>query len=109
MSVTINDQIRAMAAAAWPFLEEGGKTAGAYAASEAAKMARTLTTIIDLERSGQIDEAQAAALVEMQKHAAMAVFCAIDGIGCIAAQNAINAALDVVRDLVNEAIGFPLL
>lgn len=109
MKVPIDKLISAMAAAARPSLETGGQEARAYAESESTKMAHTLSTIIDLKLSGQIDEGQAAALVEMQKQAAVAVFCAVAGIGLVAAQNAINAALDAIRNIVNEAIKFPLL
>ncbi|MGA3244400.1 MAG: hypothetical protein ABSE41_07285 [Bacteroidota bacterium] len=80
-----------------------------YAESEAAKMAKTLETVVQLRVAGKIDDQQAQALVEMQKNAMQAVLLAIQGIGLIAAQKAINAALAAVKDIVNKAIGFPLL
>jgi len=38
-----------------------------------------------------------------------AVLLAVEGIGLIAAQNVINAALGAVKEAVNKAIGFALL
>ena len=37
------------------------------------------------------------------------VLLTIEGLGIVAVQNAINAALSVVKDTVNTAIGFTLL
>ena len=37
------------------------------------------------------------------------VLLTIEGLGIVAVQNAINSALDVVKDTVNKAIGFGLI
>jgi len=80
-----------------------------YAETEAEKMAKTLATITELRVANKINDQQAQALLDMQKHAMQVVFLAVEGIGLIAAQNAINAALGAVKDVVNKAIGFALL
>ncbi len=80
-----------------------------YAETEAGKMAATLANITTLRVTNKISDEQAQALLEMQKHSMQAVLLAIEGIGLIAAQNAINAGLGAVKTVVNKAIGFPLL
>ncbi len=80
-----------------------------YAETEAEKMATTLANITELRVTGKINDQQAGALVDMQKHSMQAVLLAVEGIGLIAAQSAINAALAAVKTVVNKAIGFALL
>jgi hypothetical protein len=80
-----------------------------FAKTEALKMAQTLANIASLKAAGKINEAQAAALVDMQKQSMQAVLLAFEGIGLIAAQAAINAALAAVKDTVNKLLGFGLL
>jgi hypothetical protein len=80
-----------------------------YAEGEAKKMAQTLADIARFRAAGQIDDVQARALLDMQKHAMQAVLLTIEGIGLIAAQNAINGALGAVRTVVNKAVGFALI
>ena len=45
----------------------------------------------------------------MQANASQAVLTAVETVGMIAAQDAINAALDVLRAAVNASIGIALL
>jgi len=80
-----------------------------YAKTEAVKMAHTLANIESLKAAGKIGEAQAVALLDMQKQSMQAVLMAVEGIGLIAAQTAINAALAAVKDTVNKLLGFGLL
>ena len=109
MAIPAQELIGAIVGAMKPILKKHWKQAEVFARSEAAKLAQTLELIVELKAAGRIDEQQAKALVEMQKHSMQAVLLAIEGIGLIAAQNAINAAVDAIRDLVNPAIGIPLL
>lgn len=81
----------------------------AYAEAEAKKFAASLATIEGLYVAKEISAAEAALHLDIQKAASRAVLCAIEGIGLLAAEAAINAALAVVRDTVNTAIGFPLI
>jgi hypothetical protein len=45
----------------------------------------------------------------MQKNAMRSVMLAVEGLGIIAVEAAINSALGVVRKTVNTALGWPLL
>jgi len=109
MAFNIDQLIGAMLAAVKPVLVKDWGEAAPYAKTEATKIAHTLANIAELRAANQINDDQAAALLDMQKQASQAVLLAIEGIGLIAAQKAINAALAAVRDVVNGALGFSLL
>lgn len=59
--------------------------------------------------TGELTDAQANILLKMQANASQAVLTAVETVGMIAAQDAINAALDVLRGAVNASIGIALL
>lgn len=86
----------------WPDIKE-------YGEAEAKKMAQSLLMIEALTASGKINEEQAALQLDIQKNASRAVLLTIEGLGILAAEAAINAALDAVRESVNTALGFTLL
>ncbi len=109
MSLSVNDLIGKIVSAIKPILAKYWNDVGDYAEGESAKMAQSLVTIANLKVAGKIDEQQAEALLDMQKHSMQAVLLAVEGIGLIAAQNAINAALDAVKDLVNPIMKFKFL
>jgi hypothetical protein len=80
-----------------------------YLQEEAEKLATTLSMIEAGRLKGDISQGEARALWEMQKHASLAVLAAAEGMGQIAAEQAINVGLAVVRDFVNGKVGFDLL
>ena len=86
----------------WPDVKD-------YATSEAKKTAETLAMIERLWASDQINATQAKALLRMQRNSAQAVLLTIEGLGLLAVEAALNAALKSVRDTVNTALGFALL
>lgn len=92
-----------------PILTKYWGDAAEYAKTESIKMAQTLAHIADLKAGGKIDESQAKALLDMQKQAMQAVLLTVEGIGLVAAQAAINAALLAIKDTVNKVLGFGLL
>lgn len=59
--------------------------------------------------SKRINEDQARALLDMQRHATQAVLLTIEGIGLLAAQRAVAAGLGAVSAVVNGVIGFALV
>lgn len=103
------DLVGPILAAVEPILKKSWGEVREYAETEAKKMADTLANITKLRVEGRINDMQAEALLDMQKHAMQAVLMAVEGIGLIAAQKASNAALDAVKDIVNKAIGFGFL
>lgn len=86
----------------WPEINE-------YGEAESNKLAQTLIMIEALKVSGKINEEQAALHLEIQKNATRTVLLTLEGLGILAVEAAINAALNVVKDTVNTAIGFALL
>lgn len=62
-----------------------------------------------MKLAGELDEEEARLYLDIRKNALRAVVLATEGIGLVAAENAINAALGAVRNAVNKALGFPLL
>ncbi len=86
----------------WPEIKE-------YAETEAKKMAQSFAMIEVLSVSGKINAEQAALHLEIQKNATRTVFLTLEGLGILAAEAAINAALNVVKESVNTALGFVLI
>lgn len=86
----------------WPDIKE-------YGEAEAKKLAQTLVMIEALKESGKINKRQATLHLEIQKNATRTVLLTLEGLGVLAVEGAINAALKVVKDAVNTAVGFALL
>jgi hypothetical protein len=86
----------------WPDIKE-------YGESEAKKLAHTLVMIETLIVSGKINQEQADLHLAIQKNATRSVLLTLEGLGLLAVEAAINAALNVVKESVNTAVGFVLL
>lgn len=86
----------------WPEIKE-------YAESEAKKLAQSLVMIEALKVANKIDADEAALHLSIQKNASRMVLLTIKGLGVLAVEQALNAALDVVKDTVNTALGFTLI
>jgi hypothetical protein len=80
-----------------------------YLQAESEKLAITLRMIVEACATNKISKAEAKILLNQQKVAASAVLTAVEGMSAVAVQAALNAALKVVKDLVNSKTGFPLL
>jgi hypothetical protein len=98
-----------MGAAALPHLRKGGAEAKSYAASEGRKLAETLRMIAEGVKARKITPERAALLLDMQRHASKAVLLAVEGIGILAAERAVNAALGAAKAAVNRVVGFGLI
>jgi len=86
----------------WPAIKD-------FAEAEFEKLAKTFAQIETLKLSGQITEGEASVLFEMQKNTARAVMLTLEGMSLLLVEGAINAALAVVKDTINTALGFALL
>ncbi len=80
-----------------------------YLKTEGEKLASTLAMIASGVASGDISKDEAALLLNQQKVAATAVLTSAQGMSLMAAQNAVNAVLAAVANLVNGKVGFALL
>lgn len=86
----------------WPDVKE-------YAETEARKLAENFAMIERMKLSGEITEQQAKLHHDIQKNASRAVLLAVEGLGLIAVEQALNAAMNVLRETVNGALDFALL
>lgn len=86
----------------WPVIKD-------FAEPEFEKLAKTFAQIEVLKLGGRINEAEASVLFEMQKNTARAVMITLEGMSLLLVEQAINAALAVVKDAINTALGFVLL
>ena len=96
-----------MLAAALPILKTHAKDAESFASVEFKKIAQTITSIEEMLLVGQINQQQADLLLDMQKSASRSVLLTVKGLALLTAEEAINAALNVVRGVVNAAVKFP--
>lgn len=80
-----------------------------YAESEAKIFAERFVVIAKLRAAGAISEKRAKSHVEFQKEAWETVLLAVAGLNQLLIEEALNAALDSVKELVNPAVGFALL
>lgn len=80
-----------------------------YAEEELEKLAKTLSEIGQLRVSRQISEGEASVLLEMQKNTARTVMLTLEGMGLIMVEEAINAALSIISEVINGALGFQLV
>jgi hypothetical protein len=90
-------------------LEADWKTVQPYAETQFKKIAQQIVDIEARLAAGTIDQAQASLLLDMQKNASRAALLTVEGIGLLAAQDAINSALGAVSTAVNGVLKFPLL
>lgn len=109
MALKVDDLVTAILGAMRPVLKKHWEGAKSFVETESRAMAQTLQDIAELLAEGKITREQAKILAEMQAGSMRAVLLAVDGIGAIAAQRAISAAVDAVRDRVNGVAGFALL
>ncbi|HRN62218.1 MAG TPA: hypothetical protein PK743_06705 [Luteimonas sp.] len=86
----------------WPDIRDYGDV-------EAKKLAQTLVMIEALIVSGKINEEQARLHLDIQRNATRMVLLTLEGLGILAVEEAINAALAVVRDTINTSLGFDLI
>ncbi|MDE3251875.1 MAG: hypothetical protein KGO92_03650 [Bacteroidota bacterium] len=101
--------IQDMLTAARDSLTSHWKEAAPYAEKEMNAFAENIRLIAKLKLEGKISLEQAKLHVEIQKNAMRIVLLTIEGLGILAVEAAINAAIDAVRTTVNKAIGWTLL
>lgn len=109
MKLNVENLVAEMCKAASGVLKSRWPKAKDYAQSEFTKLVQEAIHIAELRTQGKISEMDAQFLMELQRNAARVVLLTIQGLGIIAVQNAINAALAVVRDTINSAVGVTLL
>ncbi|HMJ56731.1 MAG TPA: hypothetical protein VK540_31900 [Polyangiaceae bacterium] len=109
MAIDVQALATTMFQAAWKVLKEKAPDVEGYAEGEFKKIALTIATIEAARLRGQIAPQQASLLFDMQKSATRSVLLCSSGMELLAAEAAVNAALDAARPVINGAIGFALV
>ncbi len=109
VSLKLRDILAPMVAAAKASLSADWANVRDYAKPEFKQLAQTLVDITKLAAHQKISAAEAKSVLNIHKNTALMVMLTVEGLGVIAGENAINAALKAVRDTVNKALPFKLL
>lgn len=82
----------------WPAVRD-------YAESEFRKFLLQSDHIKKLKAEGKINQDEARFLMNLQANAMKAVLLTVEGLGMLAVEAAVNAAIDSIKDVINIAIG----
>jgi hypothetical protein len=107
MAFNIDEMAASMSLAALNVLQD--KYPRTFAEAEFRKLGETIVAIDTAKLRGEVNEEEAKLLFNMQTDSMRAVLLAVEGIGMIQAEQAINEALAVVRDAINAAVGWRLV
>ena len=107
--IDLSDLVASMLRAAGDSLKDKWPESKDYAESEFKKIGETIIFISQEVLAGRMSEGKAKLHFEMQKNSSKMVLLTLEGLGLLAVEAVINAALKVVTDTVNSAIGFALL
>ncbi|MBV9961306.1 MAG: hypothetical protein JO072_03595 [Parafilimonas sp.] len=109
MALDINSILTDMLNAAKTSLGDSWKDVKDVATASFKNLAQTLAEIEQMRLAGTITSEKAILMLDMQKQAVIIAIATEEALGLVAAQNALNAALDVIKKVVNTTIGFVLL
>lgn len=107
--IDFNKLITDMLGAAKNVLTDYWEETSPYAKNEFKAFANNVALIAALKLEGKINEEQARLYMELQKSSMRTVLLTIKGLGILAVEAAINAALDIARGVVNTALGWTIL
>jgi len=97
--------LKKMLAAAGGVLQERWPRVKDYAEIEFRKLLIQAEHIKKLKFEKKITKDEARLLMDLQRNAMRSVLLTLEGLGILTVEAATNAALDVVRDAVNTAVG----
>jgi hypothetical protein len=109
MALDAQDIITTMMAAAQKVLSKEWPKIQDSVASETKIFAERLVTIERLRLAGTISESRAKSHIEFQKESWETFLLSAEGLSQLMVEEALNAALNAVKDIVNTALKFPLL
>lgn len=107
--INVSELVKNMLKAAEGALKEKWPDAKYYAESEFKKIGESIVFIQKEVLAGRMTEDRARLHMEIQKNAVRMVLLTIEGLGILAVEAAINAALAVLKETVNTALDFALL
>jgi len=109
MALNTNELLEQMTKALKDNLSEHWPAIRDLATSEVKKLAQNMADIEAMKIAGTISEEQARLQLNIQKNSLKTVLLTEKGLGLLAVEAAINAALGVVSAAVNKAIGWSIL
>lgn len=109
MALDIDTLLSNMLNAALPILKKAAPGAESFAKAEFTKIAQTIESLGQQLAAKEITAQQATLLLSMQTSASRNVLLTLEGLGLLAVESAINAALGVVKAAVNGALGIALI
>jgi hypothetical protein len=107
--LSVGDLVSDMLQAVKASLGKDYSKAKDFARPEVQRLARSVVDIAKLVAAGKVTKQQAKSLVAIHKNTTRVVFLTIEGLGIIAVENALNAAIGAIRDTVNGAVKFALI
>jgi hypothetical protein len=107
--INTSELVKKMLKAAQGALKNQWPAAKDYAESEFRKLGETFLFIQKEVAAGRMTEERARLHMKMQKNATRMMLLTLEGLGVLAVEAAINAALSVVKETVNGALDFALL
>ena len=108
-TIDANELLEKMLKAVKKSLEDKWPQVRDLARSEFGKFARNIEDIRIMRKKRKITKEQAALQLDIQKNSIKTVLLTEEGLGLLAVEAAINAAMDAIRATVNKAIGWALL
>lgn len=109
MKIDVKEILARMLTAAKDIFTDSWKDVKPYVENEFKAYTQNLLLINKLKLENKIDEEQARLYLEIQKSSMRTILLSIQGISIITLENAINAAIDIIKDTVNTAIGWRIL
>jgi hypothetical protein len=109
MSLNVGELGKEMLGAVKGSLSESWPGIKDFAEVEVKKLAQGIVSIEKMYLQGKIDKKTSKLLLNIHKNAMQTVLLTVEGMGIIAVEKAINAALKVAKDGVNSALGFALI
>ena len=108
-SIDFNSMLSQMIGAAKISLADKWPTVESLATSSLKSIAQNIIDIEVMTEENVITKEQSVLKIMLQQNAFRTMLLTQEGLGLLAAQDALNAVTDVIRGTVNKAIGFVLL
>lgn len=109
MSLDIDVIAKDMITAAKGVVDQKWPATREYFESESKMYAQRLASVAKMYADGIISEKRAKEHIALQNEAWETTLLAVNGLSQILIEQALNAAIKVIRDAVNKSIGFALL
>jgi hypothetical protein len=104
-NLNITQVVNDMLQAALPHLLKGGQQASTFASHEFQQYIINIEHIQTMVEKRNITDQEAQFLVDQYKMGMKAVLLTVEGLGVIATQKAINAAIGILNSALNTALG----